>query len=168
MITKEDYIKDGMIVMTHLPKENLYLSVIGQYRMSDGSTVYSDVSKLKIGNKPKQKIKYSLSWGGLFSRKPQNCKLYVMTNAPETPMLKLVCRSDGHIPMKFYRPQKYCASHNSGIRDRATRRKLFLQISRFYMGKLASGTQLKLMMAEEDMAEYEISCTSVESLKVPK
>lgn len=168
VITKEDYIKDGMIVMTHLPKENLYLSVIGQYRMSDGSTVYSDVSKLKIGNKPKQKIKYSLSWGGLFSRKPQNCKLYVMTNAPETPMLKLVCRSDGHIPMKFIDPKNIVLhtipESETGLPDG----NYSYRFPDSTWEKLASGTQLKLMMAEEDMAEYEISCTSVESLKVPK
>ena len=79
IITVQEYVRDGMILIESPPKADLYISLIGQYKMSDGSIVYSDTSKLRICNRPKQKISYRLAWGGsLFSSKPKpkDCKLY--------------------------------------------------------------------------------------------
>ena len=82
-----------MILVEPLPKADLYISVIGQYRMSDGSIIYSEASKLRLSNKPKEKITYRFTWatGGFFSRaRARNCKLIVSSDAEETPEIYVV------------------------------------------------------------------------------
>ena len=55
VVSLSDYERDGMILVETLPKSDLYISVIGQYKMPDGSIVYSEPSKLRLNNKPKEK-----------------------------------------------------------------------------------------------------------------
>ena len=171
MITVQDYIRDGMIFIETPPKADLYISIIGQYKMPDGSVVYSDASKLRISNKPKKKIKYRLTWGGsLFSSKlkPKDCKLYVTTDAEETPVLKLVYRSDGHIPMKLLDP-KTIVLHTIPESDTGfTAGQYVYEFPDSTWERVKSQTELRLMLSDDDMTEYEITPENIASLKVPQ
>lgn len=171
MITVQDYIRDGMILIETPPKADLYISIIGQYKMPDGSVVYSDASKLRISNKPKEKIKYRLTWGGsLFSSKPKpkDCKLYVTTAAEETPVLKLVYRSDGHIPMKLLDP-KTIVLHTIPESDTGFPSGQYVyEFPDSTWERVKSQTELRLMLSDDDMTEYEITPENIASLKVPQ
>lgn len=172
VITVQDYDRDGMILIESPPKADLYVSIIGQYKMPDGSIVYSDASKLRISNKPKQKITYRLSWGGgLFSSrpKPKDCKLYVSTSAEETPTLKLVYRSDGHIPMKLLDPKTIVLhtipESNTGFRAG----QYVYSFPDSTWDSVSPQTELRLMLSDDDdMTEYEIMPENIATLKVPQ
>lgn len=170
MITVQDYIKDGMILIETPPKDDLYISIIGQYKMPDGSVVYSEPSKLRVSNKPKKKIKYRLVWGiGLFSlkSKPKDCKLYVTTDAEETPVLELVYRSDGHIPMKLLDP-KTIVLHTIPESDTGFPSKRYIyEFPDSIWESVKPQTELRLMLSDNDMLEYEIVPENIASLKVP-
>ena len=171
MITLQDYIRDGMILIETPPKADLYISVIGQYKMPDGSVVYSDASKLRISNKPKKKIKYRLTWGGsLFSSKPKprDCKLYVISDAEETPVLKLVYRSDGHIPMKLLDP-KTIILHTIPESDVGFSSGQYVyEFPDSTWESIKSQTELRLMLSDDDLVEYEIVPENIALLKVPQ
>lgn len=169
--TVQDYIRDGMILIENPPKADLYISIIGQYKMSDGSIVYSDASKLRISNKPKKKIKYRLTWGGgLFSSKPKpkDCKLYITIDAEETPILKLVYRSDGHIPMKLLDP-KTNILHTVPESDTGFPAGQYVyEFPDSTWERVKSQTELRLMLSDDDMTEYEITPENIALLKVPQ
>jgi len=171
VITVQEYVRDGMILIESPPKADLYISIIGQYKMSDGSVVYSDASKLRISNKPKQRISYRLGWGGgLFSSKPKprDCKLYVSTNAEETPTLKLVYRSDGHIPMMLIDP-KNIVLHTIPESDTGFPAGQYVYtFPDSTWDRIKAQTELRLMLSDDDMVEYEIMPENITSLKVPQ
>ena len=171
IITIQEYARDGMILIESPPKEDLYISIIGQYKMSDGNIVYSEASKLRISNKPKQKISYRLGWGGgLFSSKPKpkDCKLYVSTSAEETPTLKLVYRSDGHIPMRLIDP-KTIVLHTIPESDTGFSAGQYVySFPDSTWKRIKAQTELRLMLSDDDMAEYEIIPENITSLKVPQ
>lgn len=171
IITIQEYARDGMILIESPPKEDLYISIIGQYKMSDGNIVYSEASKLRISNKPKQKISYRLGWGGgLFSSKPKpkDCKLYVSTSAEETPTLKLVYRSDGHIPMRLIDP-KTIVLHTIPESDTGFSAGQYVySFPDSTWERIKAQTELRLMLSDDDMAEYEIIPENITSLKVPQ
>lgn len=171
VITVQEYIRDGIILIESPPKADLYISIIGQYKMPDGSVVYSDASKLRISNKPKQRIFYRLSWGGgLFSSKPRprDCKLYVNTNAEETPTLKLVYRSDGHIPMRLIDP-KNIVLHTIPESDTGFPAGQYMYaFPDSTWDSIKAQTELRLMLSDDDMVEYEIMPENIISLKVPQ
>lgn len=171
IITIQEYARDGMILIESPPKADLYISLIGQYKMSDGNVVYSEASKLRISNKPKQKISYRLGWGGgLFSSKPKpkDCKLYVSTSAEETPTLKLVYRSDGHIPMRLIDP-KTIVLHTIPESDTGFSAGQYVySFPDSTWERIKAQTELRLMLSDDDMAEYEIIPENITSLKVPQ
>ena len=171
VITVQDYDRDGMILIESPPKADLYVSIIGQYKMPDGNIAYSDADKLRISNKPKQKITYRLSWGGgLFSSrlKPKDCKLYVSTSADETPALKLVYRSDGHIPMKLLDP-KTIVLHTIPESDSGFRTGQYVYaFPDSTWDSMRPQTELRLMLSDDDMTEYEIMPENIATLKVPQ
>lgn len=170
ILSLNDYERDGMILVEPLPKADLYISVIGQYRMADGSIIYSEASKLHLSNKPKEKITYRFIWatGGLFSRpRAKDCKLIVTSNAEETPEIYVVYKSDGHIPMKLQDP-KTVVLHtipetNDGFKDN----KYVYQFSDNTWDRITSGTPLRLFIQDADMAEFEIVASDIECCKVP-
>lgn len=171
VVTAQEYQRDGMILEEFPPRSDLYISVVGQYKMPDGSTAYSEPSKLRISNKPKEKIRYCLSWGsGLFSSrpKPKGCRLFVSSAASETPVLKLVYRTDGHIPMKLSDP-KTVALYTIPEMDEGFPDGRYTYIfPDSTWESIRPGTELRLMLSENDMPGYEIAPDDVKSLKVPE
>ncbi len=172
MISKANYQRDGMIVLDRLPEDDLYISVIGQYKMPNGAVVYSEPSRIKLSNKPKAKISYHLEWAsaGFFSsrKKPKDCKLIVESSAPETPQMKLVYRSDGHIPMKLQDPKTMVLHFIPELEDGLPNGKYVYRFPDTTWEKIDPLTEIRLMISDNDMAEYELNCTNLSSLKVPR
>lgn len=170
ILSLKEYERDGMILVEPLPKAELYISVIGQYRMSDGSIIYSEASKLRLSNKPKEKITYRFTWatGGFFSRaKARNCKLIVTSNAEETPEIYVVYKSDGHIPMKLQDP-KAVVIHTIPESDSGFKNNEYVyQFQDNTWDRITSGTPLRLFIQDDDMTEFEIASSDIESCKVP-
>ena len=93
------YIQDTFITQPHLPHRELYITVIAEYKLKNGLTVYSEPSKMTIDNRPRSEISYWLEWGksGFFTKSAQakNCKLIIESQAESLPRLYLACRKDG-------------------------------------------------------------------------
>ncbi len=106
VITVKKYQDDGMILIENAPKGILCISVIGEYKMPDGSVVYSDASRHTLNNTPKKEIKCHLKWSreGIFNPS-WRCKLIVTTDLRYIPTLKLAYRSDKRVPYKITDPQ---------------------------------------------------------------
>ncbi len=170
ILSLKEYERDGMILIETLPKTDLYISVIGQYKMTDGSIIYSEPSKLRLSNKPKEKLTYRFTWatGGFFSRaKAKNCKLIISSNAEETPEIYVVYKSDGHIPMKLQDP-KAVVIHTVPESDNGFKNSEYVyQFPDSTWNGITSGTQLRLFIQDDDMAEFEITPSEIESCKVP-
>lgn len=170
IVSLSEYERDGMILIETVPKTDLYISVIGQYKMSDGSTVYSEPSKLRLSNKPKEKITYRFTWGsgGWFGKaKAKNCKLVVSSNAEETPEIYVAYKSDGHILMKLQDP-KAVVIHKIPESDSGFKNGEYVyQIPDSTWNGVSSNTPLRLFIQEDDMAEFELAPSDIESCKVP-
>lgn len=170
IVSLSEYERDGMILVEMLPKTDLYISVIGQYKMADGSIVYSEPSKLRLSNKPKEKINYRFTWasGGFFGRaKAKNCKLIVSSNAEETPEMYVVYKSDGHIPMKLQDP-KAVVIHTIPESDNGFKNGEYVyQFPDSTWNVISSATPLRLFIQDDDMAEFEVAPSDIESCKVP-
>lgn len=170
ILSLKEYERDGMILVEPLPKADLYISVIGQYRMADGSIIYSEASKLRLSNKPKEKITYRFTWatGGFFSRpRAKNCKLIVTSNAEETPEIYVVYKSDGHIPMKLQDP-KAVVIHTIPESDSGFKNNEYVyQFADNTWDRITSGTPLRLFIQDDDMTEFEIASSDIESCKIP-
>lgn len=170
-ISADDYDCDGMILVDNPPKDYLYVTVIGRCKMPDGSLVYAEPSKLKLSNKPKEKITYHLRWasGGLFGskRKAKDCRLVVECTCAERPAMQLVYCTDKHIPMNLNDPTlkvlKEIDEEENGIAGKAFEYAIEDEVWR----RIPADTPLRLMLQPEDMVEYDILPTDVESLKVP-
>lgn len=170
IVSLSDYERDGMILVEMPPKTDLYISVIGQYNMSDGSVIYSEPSKLRLSNKPKEKITYRFIWGtsGFFGRpKAKNCKLVIFSNAEETPNISVVYKSDGHIPMKLPDPKAVVIHTIPGSENGFKNGEFVYQFPDQTWNTIPSATPLRLFIQEDDMAEFEIAPVDIESCKVP-
>lgn len=170
VVSLSEYERDGMILIETVPKTDLYISVIGQYRMSDGSIIYSEPSKLRLSNRPKEKITYRFTWGTSGWRrkaKAKNCKLIVSSNAEETPEIYVAYKSDGHILMKLQDP-KAVVIHKIPESDSGFKNGEYVyQIPDSTWNGVSSNTPLRLFIQEDDMAEFELAPSDIESCKVP-
>lgn len=169
IITAVDYQIDGMIVIEPIPQDDLYISVIGEYNVPGGQVIYSEPSKIKLSNKPKTSIKYSLSWikAGLFSNKMKACKWIVETSAEEVPELMLVYKTDGHIPMRLDDPKVVILQKIDEREEAFPGNRYEVELGEDMIHKLPENAEIRMMMLPEDMAEYEIICNDVKTLKVP-
>ena len=169
VVSLSDYERDGMILVETLPKSDLYISVIGQYKMPDGSIVYSEPSKLRLNNKPKEQIEYRFSWASSFfgKLKAKNCKLIVSSKAAETPEIYVVYKTDKHIPMKLQEP-KTIVLHTIPESDSGFKNGEYtFQFPDSIWNTVSSGTPMRLMIQNDDMLEFEIVSSDIESCKVP-
>ena len=170
-VSVEQYARDGMILVRNLPKDKLYISVIGQYQMPDGSVYYSDASQIVLNNRPKQKIQYQLEWEsvGIFRHRPvaKGCKLTVQCDASEIPELKLMYRSDGHIPMNI-QDSSLVSIHTIPKDENGwpNGTYIFLFPDEIW-GSIPSQTPLRLMLSQGDLAQYDLFCPNIQTLKVP-
>ncbi len=171
-IYAKKYAEDTFISQTHLPQKELYITVIGEYKLSDGATVYSKPSTLILNNRPKSEIFYYLEWGtsGIFSKKAQakNCKLIIESNAPETPRLFLVCRKDGRMNIELKDSATQILESVKEYKTGLPNNRLEIILSDDIWQDISPGTAIKLLTQAEDEKYFNLTASKPESLNVPK
>ena len=171
VISVGDYRRDGMILLEHLPKDDLYVSVIGEYRLPDGTTLFSDPSKMRLSNRPKGMLRYNFRWTGggrLFARqRTKHCTLTVTADRDETPEIFVVYKSDGHIPMSLKDPKRIILHTINEMQNGFPNHVYSYEFPDSVWAGIPSGTVLRLYINEDAMLEYEITPSDLESCKVP-
>lgn len=171
-ITATKYAQDAAITQNHLPPKELFITVIGEYKFSDGNAFYSAPSTLTINNSPKEIISYRLEWGtsGFFKQEAhaKDCKLIIESDAAFTPKMYLVCRRDGRMNIeagdsttRTLGSVKECPNGYSGGR-------LEVSLPNDTWKDVAEGTVVKLLTSKEDEKHFELKASRPESLIVPK
>lgn len=166
------YEQDKFILQPHLPQKEIFITVIGEYKFSDGTSAYCAPSTLTLNNRPKEIISYRLEWGtsGLFKKEAhaKDCKLIIESNAKSTPKMFLLCRGD--------------RSMNIELNDSATRKlgtvreypngydggRLVINLPNDSWKDISSGTFVKLWISKEDERRFELKASNPDSLIVPK
>lgn len=171
-IYAKKYAEDTFISQSHLPPKILYITVIGEYKLSDGATIFSAPSKFILNNRPKSVISYFLEWGtsGLFNKKAQakNCKLIIESDAKEIPKLFLACRKDGRLNIELndsstqilVTVKEYAEGLPGGRVEIILPDKIWKEIS--------PGTAVKLLTQTSDSKNFELKPSKPDSLSVPK
>ena len=167
------YKQDTFILQTHLPQKEIFITVIGEYQFSDGTSAYSAPSTLTLNNRPKEIISYRLEWGtsGLFKKEPhaKDCRLILESNASSTPEMFLVCRRDGRMNIelgdsatrKLGTIRRYEAGYSGG--------RLEIKLPDDTWKDVSSGTVVKLLLtSKEDAQRFDLKATRPDSLTVPR
>lgn len=166
------YAQDTFISQTHLPQKELYITVIGEYKLHDGSTIYSVPSKMILNNRPKSVISYRLEWGtsGLFNKKAQakNCRLIIESDANETPKLFLVCRKDGRMNIELKDSSTQTLETVNEYKKGFPGGRLEISLPDEIWQDVSPGTVVKLLTSEEDEKLFELKVSKPDSLTVPK
>ena len=168
------YAQDTFIsqTQTHLPQKELFITVIGEYKFSDGSSAYCAPSTLTLNNRPKEIISYRLEWGtsGIFKKEihAKDCKLIIESNAPSTPKMFLVCRSDGRMNIEAgdsaTRTLGKIRAYEEGFRDG----RLEIPLPNETWKEISAGTVVKLLTSKDDEKIFELKASRPDSLIVPK
>ena len=166
------YAQDTFISQSHLPPKEIYITVVGEYKFSDGTAAYSEPSTLILNNRPKEIISYYLEWGtsGLFKKEPhaKNCKLIIESDAHLTPKLFLVCRRDGRMNIEQGDSstrtlgviREYPAGYKGG--------RLTIDLPDETWKDISAGTVVKLVTAREEERRFELKASRPDTLIVPK
>ncbi|MBR1398158.1 MAG: zinc ribbon domain-containing protein [Selenomonadaceae bacterium] len=170
-VMAKKYELDKSIIVHSPPPTEIYLTVIGEYKMHDGSTVYSEPSEYMINNRPKAEINYWLEWGssGYFSKTPRakNCKLIIETSAEYTPNLYLAYNKNGGLNIE---PGESSTIIIHTIRESEEG---FLgghwefPLDNSIWESISSGTVIKLLPSRKDAKYFEIRAIKPDTLKVP-
>ena len=166
------YAQDTFILQTHLPPKEIFITVIGEYKFSDGTAAYSAPSTLTLNNRPKEIISYRLEWGtsGIFKKEihAKDCKLIIESDAPPTPKMFLVCRRDGRMNIELGDSatrtlgtiRRYDEGYSGG--------RIEIDLPNETWKEISSGTVVKLLTSKEDAQRFELKATRPDSLTVPK
>lgn len=170
-VSVDDYRRDGMILVERLPQDDLYVSVIGEYHLPSGNTLFSETAKMRISNRPKGKLRYSFRWsgGGKFigRSRTKHCTLTVTSDRPETPEIFVLYKSDGHIPMSLQDPKRIILHTIPEMQDGFPNNKYEYEFPDDTWTGIPSGTVLRLYIGNDSMLEYEIAPSDLDSCKVP-
>ncbi len=163
-LSAAEYNDAGMIVIDRPPEEDLYITVIGQYRAGKTAT-FAPPSGFRVNNAPKREIKYNMVWGTR-RRKKRDVRL-VIELAGDTPDLKLVYRTDGRIPHKLD-ATGVVVLHTVPNSDGYPGNRYEYCFPDDTWKTIAKNTELRLMMADnDDLMEYKLVEIKTEDLKVP-
>lgn len=171
IVSVSKYDSDGLILVNRIPQDTLYISIIGQYELSDGSIVYSEPSKFRISNSPKKEIEYWFEWiheGSFFKKKKLRCKLHVHSKATLTPEIYVVYHKEGRVPIKLDDPYldklHIIPETDSGFPNG----EYIHEFPETVLEKLVTGTPLRLLIQKDDMIEFILDFKNIENCKVPK
>ncbi len=156
------YAQDGFILQPHLPQKKLYVTVIGEYKLEDGTAIFSPPDKFILNNRPKSEIFYRLEWGmsGLFNKKAQakNCKLILESDA-ETPSLFLVYEKNSSQQLLHM-----VRAYDDGFPNH----RLEVLLPNDIWQDVLPGTLVKLVTSKDDEKFFNLKSSKPESLIVPK
>lgn len=164
------YAQDTFITQSHMPEEKLFITVIGEYKLGNGATVYSKPSTLTLDNRPKVEISYRLEWGtsGLFNKTShaKNCKLIVESNAEFTPKLFLAYRKDGRLNISLKDKLTTILYAVPEFKTGFPNKRLEIFLPDEIWKNLDEGFNVKLLA--EDSQRFELKASKPDSLTVPK
>ena len=164
------YAQDTFITQPHMPEDKLFITVIGEYKLKDGSTVYSPPSTMTLDNRPKVEISYRLEWGtsGLFNKTShaKNCKLIVESKADYTPKLFLACRKDGRLNISLADKSTNTLYVVPEFKTGFPNKKMEFVLPDEIWKEVDEGFNVKLLA--KDSSRYELSPSKPDSLTVPK
>ena len=166
------YAQDTFISQTHLPPREIYITVIGEYKFSDGSAAYSEPSTLILNNRPKEIISYRLEWGttGFINKTihAKDCKLIIESAARPTPKMSLVCRRDGRMNIEQGDSATILLGTIRAYEDGYSGGRLEIPLPNDTWKEIAQGTVVKLVTSREDERRFDLKATRPDSLVVPK
>ena len=166
------YAQDTFITQTHLPPKEIYITVIGEYKFSDGSAAYSAPNTLILSNKPKEIVSYRLEWGtsGIFKKElhAKDCRLIIESTARPTPEMFLVCRRDGRMNIELGDPSTYKFGTIRAYEDGYSGGKIEIPLSNDMWKEISQGTVVKLLTSKENERFFELKASRPDSLVVPK
>ena len=165
------YVQDTFILQPHLPPKEIYITVIGEYKFSDGTAAYCAPSTLTLDNRPKEIISYWLEWGtsGFFKKEihAKDCKLIIESNARPTPEMKLICRLDGR--MNIEAGDSILLGTVNESAQGYTNGRFETDLPNDNWEKVSTGTVVKLRISKkEDEKRFELKASRPDSLIVPK
>ena len=171
-IFAKKYELDRVIIIPSPPPTELYLTVIGEYKMSDGSTVFSEPDTEIINNRPKAEIVYWLEWAssGVFKKtlKAKNCKLVIETEAEYTPTLYLAYNKNGGTNIELDEPAtikiRMIPSSDTGFLGGHQE----FPLDNAIWENVAAGTVIKLLPSKKDAKYFDIRPARPDSLRVPQ
>ena len=167
------YMQDNLITQTHLPHRELYITVIAEYKLKGGSTVYSEPSTLTLDNRPRSEISYWLEWGksfGLFSTKTQakNCKLIIESQAESLPKLYLACRKDGLTNINLKDSLTRILAEVPEAKNGYTNGHIEISLPDEIWNEVLPGAIVKLLTAPDDERHFYFRVVKPETVTVPK
>ncbi|MBE8953389.1 MAG: zinc ribbon domain-containing protein [Quinella sp. 1Q7] len=166
------YAQDMFIAQTHLPPKDIYITVIGEYKFSDGAAAYSEPSTLVLSNRPKEIVAYRLEWGtsGFITKTThaKDCKLIIESSARPTPKMFLVCRRDGRMNIEPDDPATHKLGTVRAYDDGYDGGRLEIPLPNDTWKDIAAGTVVKLLTSKEDESRFELKASRPDSLIVPK
>ena len=166
-ISVADYVADGNIVASNIPPMDIYITVIGEYNFGN-QKVFSEPSKYKMSNKPRDLIRYSMSWQTrFFSRVPRNCILTISSKASFLPEMFLCCKNDGTEPMMLDDPDVKVLYTIEELEDGLPNKSVSLSLPDTLWEGIARGTVLRLLLDADDILGYELSANNINNLTVP-
>ena len=169
-VTAEKFRQDGVITVEYVPQEDLYLSVIGEAVLPSGEQIFAEPALMRICNAPKRVISYRMTWaaGGFPRRRqPRGAMLRIRVHGSggeDIPEMKLVCRTDGHIPMSTEGPLIRVLHTVPACEGGGTEYSYRFEDSTWASYR---GLEARLMIAPEDRMEFELQCEDLASLRIP-
>ena len=171
LITREKYLQDKFILIPTVPTAEVYITVIGEFKLSDGTTVYSNPSRFMLNNRPKSVINYWLEWGtsGLIKKKPtaKNCKLIIESTADYTPTLYLAYNKGGGLNIEPGSASTITLHTIKGYDDGLPDGRLEFFLPDSTWDRVSSGTMIKLLTIKRDEKYFDVMPVKPETLKVP-
>ncbi len=171
-ITREKYLQDKFILVPSMPPEEIYITVIGEFKLLGGTIVYSNPSRLMLNNRPKAVINYWLEWGmssRLFKKQPKakNCKLIIESNADYTPTLYLAYSRDGGLNIEPGSASTITLHTIKGYDDGLPDGRLEFYLPDSTWDNVSTGTIVKLLPVKRDEKYFDVLPAKPETLKVP-
>ncbi len=166
-ITPDEYKRNGdRLIIQRIPEKDLCFTVIGEYKLSDGTVILSQPSNMRINNKPKTEIRYRINWNrGFLGIKKDEAPVVEIECEETLPEMYLTCLENGQLPwsMKDEQLRILYTFPPTAVTDN----KASLPLKDFDALNLEKGVILRLMISDEDMLEFNTVPLDTAHLKVP-
>lgn len=158
------YLTDGMIRIGRVPEKELYISVIGEYSIGQ-EVYYSEPAKLRLSNRPKAAISYSIVWG--FLNKKKNVKLILECDMDqELPEMYLCTNKTLKVPMSPTAPNNILLCKISENMNYRAHTRIEIEISNEIWSSTTKGNEIRLFIPEDSYSEFRMA-PEVGTLRIP-
>ena len=170
-VSADTYRREGMILVPNVAKEDLYISVIGQYSFGAGNIIYSEPDCLRINNEPKKSIKYKFIWKteGILRPRPvaKGCRLIVTSDADEIPEITAVYHTDGSTPFDMTGTEVVVLHRIREQDEGFPGGRYEYSFPDSTWNTVPRGAQIRLFISQKDRAFFEIDPEDVTNCRVP-